>query len=203
VQLEVGQRLGPTADWQELIDDVLVDVSRLDRLVDDLLALARLDESHGNLLRSGPVELRPLIESIVGRYAHARVPVDLAAGPELVVDGDQDGLHRVVLNLIDNAVRYATKQVRVTLDRGDLNGTDAAVLTVVDDGPGIPAEERKRVFDRFYRLHSSRSRDTGGTGLGLAIVRDVVGAHHGTIWLSAREDGKPGLSATVRLPLAR
>jgi signal transduction histidine kinase len=169
--------------------------------VEDLLALARLDEAHGDLLRSGPVELRPLIESVLGAYDHARVPVTLTVEDDLVVDGDQDGLHRVARNLIDNAVRYAVSSVQVGLARGELDGTPAAVLTVVDDGPGIPANERKRVFDRFYRTHSSRSRDTGGTGLGLAIVRDVVGAHSGTVWLGAREDGASGLSATVRLPL--
>jgi signal transduction histidine kinase len=92
--------------------------------------------------------------------------------------------------------------VRVRLEHGSLDGAAAAVVRVLDDGPGIPAEERARAFDRFYRTHSSRSRDTGGTGLGLAIVRDVVTAHHGTVWLDARADGAPGLSATVTLPLS-
>jgi signal transduction histidine kinase len=201
VQLEVGQRLGPTADWQALIEDVLVDVDRLDRLVADLLALARLDEAHGQLLRTQAVELGPVLESVVAGYANARVPVQLDVRVDAVVDGDPDGLRRVAINLIDNAVRYAASAVAVELIPGTLDGAPAAVLCVVDDGPGIPAAERARVFDRFYRMHSSRSRDTGGTGLGLAIVRDVVNAHHGTVWLDARDGGTPGLRATVTLPL--
>jgi len=200
VQLEVSQRLGPTVDWDGLIDDVLVDVDRLDRLVEDLLALARLDEAHGNLLRTGPVELAPLIENAVGGYEHARVPVSLTASAQATVEGDPDGLRRVAINLIDNAVRYATRSVTVSLTQPD---DSTVVLTVSDDGPGIPANERKRVFDRFYRVHSSRARDKGGTGLGLAIVRDVVDAHGGRIALDARSDGTSGLVATVTLPLRR
>jgi signal transduction histidine kinase len=77
------------------------------------------------------------------------------------------------------------------------------VLEIVDDGPGIPAAERERVFDRFYRLEASRSRESGGTGLGLPIVRDLVRAHNGTVRLDDRADGKPGLRAVVRLPAAQ
>jgi signal transduction histidine kinase len=202
VQLEVGQRLGPAADWPGLIEDALIDVARLDRLVEDLLALARLDEGHGALLRHEPVPLGPLLASIVQRYAAGRIPVTLDVKADATIEGDPDGLQRVMINLVDNAVRHATASVQVTLESGSLDGAPAAVVCVVDDGPGIPAAERARVFDRFYRVHSSRSRDTGGTGLGLAIVRDVVGAHHGTVWLDARPDGASGLAATVTLPLA-
>jgi len=90
--------------------------------------------------------------------------------------------------------------VHVLLGDARLGTHPAAVLTVVDDGPGIPAHERDAVFDRFYRLHSSRSRDTGGTGLGLAIVRDIVTMHGGTVELTDRPDGTAGLRAVVTLP---
>ena len=200
VQLEVAQRLGPSADWNGLIDDVLVDVDRLDRLVEDLLALARLDEAHGSLLRTAPIELVPLIESVVAGYEHARVPVTIGKAMPATIEGDEDGLRRVAINLIDNAVRYAVRSVTVSLTRAARSGQALVVLTVTDDGPGIPANERKNVFDRFYRVHTSRARDTGGTGLGLAIVRDVVDAHGGTVTLGAREDGASGLVATVTLP---
>jgi signal transduction histidine kinase len=100
------------------------------------------------------------------------------------------------VNLLDNAVRYAHSAV--TLDIAP-NGGSTAELVVRDDGPGIPEGERERVFDRFYRTHESRSRDTGGTGLGLPIVRDVVRAHGGTVSLA---DNHPGLRATVTLPIA-
>jgi signal transduction histidine kinase len=201
VQLEVGARLGPNADWPAVIDDALIDVDRLERLVGDLLALARLDEAHGALLRHEPVALDEVVASVVATQEHARVPVTLAGAAPVTVIGDPDGLRRVVINLVDNAVRYASTTVEVTI--GTQQSGAAAVLTVVDDGPGIPQAERRAVFDRFYRTHSSRSRDTGGTGLGLAIVRDVVTAHHGSVWLDARPDGERGLHATVTLPLTQ
>jgi signal transduction histidine kinase len=196
VQLEVTQRMGPDGDWPGFIDDVLIDVGRLDRLVEDLLALARLDEK-AVPARHEPVDLAALVESVTNGYDHARVPVVVAVDP-VVVEGDQDGLHRVVLNLVDNALRYARSEVRVEVSS---NGHGTAELSVTDDGPGLPESERERVFDRFYRAELSRSRDSGGTGLGLPIVRDLVRAHHGSVQLRAREDGAPGLQAVVLLPL--
>lgn len=115
-----------------------------------------------------------------------------------MVLGDQVGLTRVVSNLVENGVRYARSRVRVAAGR---DGGDA-LLTVTDDGPGIPSADRRRVFDRFTRLDDGRSRDdgdTGGAGLGLAIVRGIVHAQGGKVWL---EDASPGLRAMVRLPLA-
>ncbi len=200
VQLEVSQRLGPQVDWASLIDDVLVDVDRLDRLVDDLLTLARLDES-GSLRRREPVALDDIVESVSAGYGQARVPVRAQTTPA-VVDGDPDALRRVVINLVNNAVHYARSEVSVALTRGQRSGRPVALIVVEDDGPGIPEAERQRVFDRFYRVQESRSRETGGTGLGLPIVRDIVRNHHGRVQLAARADGAPGLRAIVTLPLA-
>jgi signal transduction histidine kinase len=198
VQLEVGQRLGlDAADWAGLVDDVLVDVDRLDRLVGDLLALARLDESAG-LTHRQPVALDELVESVITGYDQARVPVRASTTPAST-DGDPDALRRVVINLINNAVRYASREVVVSVKPGKRSGKPVAILTVVDDGPGIAEEERERVFDRFYRVQESRSRETGGTGLGLPIVRDIVRNHGGRVRLTAREDGRPGLRAVVVL----
>jgi signal transduction histidine kinase len=199
VQLEVAQRMGPSTDWPDLIDDVLIDVGRLDRLVEDLLALARLDETGGGSARHEPINLGTLVESITANYEHARVPVASTAAPDVVVLGNSDALHRVVVNLVDNAVRYARSGVQVDVD------TDGpfARLTVTDDGPGLPESERERVFDRFYRAETSRSRDSGGTGLGLPIVRDLLRAHEGTVRLVTRPDGEPGLRALVLLPRER
>jgi signal transduction histidine kinase len=116
------------------------------------------------------------------------------------VPGDPDALRRVVINLVNNAVRYAAAEVAVTVTPATRSGKPAAVVTVVDDGPGIPERERARVFDRFYRVQESRSRETGGTGLGLSIVRDIVRNHGGQVRLTGREDGAPGLRAIVVLP---
>ena len=199
VQLEVGRRLGPTADWQGLIDDVLVDLGRLERLVEDLLALARLDESAATTRRV-PVDVADLAASVASGYGHARVRVH-AEVTERWTLGDADSLRRVVINLVNNAVRYATKQVDVAVGDGTLEGRPAVLLTVTDDGAGLPETEREPVFDRFYRVQESRSRDTGGTGLGLPIVRDIVRNHAGRVRLVARPDGASGLRAEVLLPL--
>ena len=112
-----------------------------------------------------------------------------------MVAGDPDALSRLLVNLLDNAVRHAASQVCVSV-RGD---DGWAVLVVSDDGPGIPAEDAERAFGRFSRLDNARSR-TGegrGAGLGLAIVRSTAEAHGGSVSLS---DAGPGLRAVVRLP---
>ncbi|WP_440104805.1 sensor histidine kinase [Streptosporangium sp. H16] len=121
-----------------------------------------------------------------------------AGGPRsgpVRVTGDALDLSRVLVNLVDNALRHTSAPVVVELRA---EGADA-VLTVTDDGPGIPEADRERVFDRFTRLDSARSRDEGGAGLGLAIVRETVHAHGGAVHL---EDASPGLRAVVRLPLS-
>ena len=118
----------------------------------------------------------------------------LESGP-IRVTGDALDLGRVLVNLVDNALRHTSAPVVVELRA---EGADA-VLTVTDDGPGIPEADRERVFDRFTRLDSARSRDEGGAGLGLAIVRETVHAHGGAVHL---EDASPGLRAVVRLPLS-
>ncbi|HEY0003075.1 MAG TPA: ATP-binding protein, partial [Actinoplanes sp.] len=157
-ELEVAQRL-PDTDWQGLATDLLTDVDRLSRLVDDLLLLARSDD--GAPSRSVPaplaeVELGALVGDVASRYPD--VEYVRPAAP-MTATGEPDALARVVANLLDNAVRHATSQVRVgvTADRGH------PVVTVTDDGPGIPAADRERVFDRFTRLDDARARDAGGS----------------------------------------
>ncbi|MEU0486704.1 HAMP domain-containing sensor histidine kinase, partial [Streptosporangium sp. NPDC006013] len=166
---------------------------RLSRLAEDLLALARLDERGGTPARREPVELDQLVQQTVERYGQA-VTVKIDDGP-MVTTGDALDLGRVLVNLVDNALRHTRTVVLVELRD---EGADA-VLTVTDDGPGIPGPDRERVFDRFTRLDSARSRDEGGAGLGLAIVRETVHAHGGAVHL---EDAAPGLRAVVRLPLS-
>jgi signal transduction histidine kinase len=123
--------------------------------------------------------------------------------------GDPDGLRRVITNLVDNAVRYAASGVEVDVEltrparqAAQRRAGARVVLTVTDDGPGLPEHERELVFDRFYRAEFSRSRDSGGTGLGLPIVRELVRAHRGSVRLHGRPDGNTGLRAVVDLPLA-
>ncbi len=196
VQLEVALRLGPETDWSDVVEDVFVDVDRLDNLVSDLLMLARLDEAAGTLRNREPLELATLVEDVVATYDSARVRVDYEPSATVLIEGDADALRRVVVNLVDNAQRYARESIVVTLQADD----SIAELTITDDGAGIPDDERERVFDRFYRTQSSRSRESGGTGLGLPIVRDLVRAHGGTIRLL---DNAPGVRAVVHLPVRR
>jgi signal transduction histidine kinase len=149
------------------------------------------------------VNLADLAAATVAGYGQARVPVssDPAGGP-FPVGGDADGLRRMLVNLIDNAVRYAAERVQVSVAADDeAAGQRWVRLTVTDDGPGIPPHSLERAFDRFTVLDDARARgsDAGGAGLGLAIVRATAIAHGGTAWL---ENAAPGLRAVVRLPLA-
>jgi signal transduction histidine kinase len=187
-QLEVAAVVDAGTPAGALAADVLLDVERLGRLVDDLLLLARLDEAPGR--RREPVDLAALAADVVARYSAARVPVTLSPGQDTgVVPADPGAVGHVLANLVDNAVRHARSSVTVSVGPGR--------LTVTDDGPGIPIEDRDRVFDRFTRLDWDRGRDSGGAGLGLAIVRELVTAHGGTVSLS---DAGPGLVATVSFP---
>ncbi|MBB5078857.1 sensor histidine kinase [Nonomuraea endophytica] len=189
LQLEVALGHPEGADWQETAEGVLEDTLRLSRLAEDLLALARLDERGGRPARREPVNLDEVVRRCVERYGEAH----LVACDPVLVTGDALDLTRVLTNLLDNAVRHAASKVEVAL-------TADGVLTVTDDGPGIPPEDRERVFDRFTRLDSGRGRDEGGAGLGLAIVRETVRAHDGRVYL---EDALPGLRVVVELPAAR
>lgn len=214
LQLEVALSHPEGQDWNETAEGVLEDTLRLSRLAEDLLALARLDE--GRLSRREPVDLGDLARRAAERYdlgldlrsglgsgldsgLDSGLGSGLAPGPPPVVLGDALDLRRVLTNLVDNALRHAASAVRIGVRTGGAAGPGVAELTVTDDGPGIPPEDRERVFDRFTRLDDARSRDDGGAGLGLAIVRTTVEAHGGTVHL---EDASPGLRAVVRLPLA-
>ena len=192
-QLEVALDHPDGLDWAETARDVHADTLRLARLTEDLLLLARLDGQH---LRRKPIDLAVVCEWAAARYATARVPVRVEAAGACVVAGDQDALGRLLVNLLDNAVRHAASQVCVSVrEEGGW-----AVLAVTDDGPGIPPEDAERVFGRFARLDDARDRDgEEGAGLGLAIVRSTAEAHGGSASLG---DARPGLRATVRLPLS-
>ena len=194
-QLEVARAHPQAADWAETSDGVLSDISRLSRLVDDLLLLARLDEDRRPTSRPGPVDLAALAVSAAARSAR---PVDVRAdgdGP-VVVDADEDAVLRILANLLDNAERYAVRPIAV-----DVRPAGRwARLSVTDDGPGIPTAERARVFERFARRDESRSQASGGSGLGLAIVKQLTESMGGRVRL---EDAAPGLRAVVELPLHR
>ncbi|HEY2522428.1 MAG TPA: HAMP domain-containing sensor histidine kinase [Streptosporangiaceae bacterium] len=201
-QLEVALDHPESQEWAETARDVLADTLRLSRLAEDLLALARLEErgeERGGQApgADGPVDVAELVDGIPAGYAQAPVRVVADAPAPCPVTGDADALRRMLVNLVDNAVRYARSQVTVAARRSG----DAVLVTVTDDGQGIPPGRAELAFERFTTLDDARARpdgDVSGAGLGLAIVRATANAHGGRAWL---EDAGPGLRATVRLPL--
>ncbi|MFI7073018.1 sensor histidine kinase [Micromonospora sediminicola] len=197
-ELEVARRLGGDTDWPAVADDLLADTERLSRLVDDLLLLARLDEQAARPSPVGPVELGGLLRAVAARYPSPPVRLVVPDGAWWV-EGDPGELRRVLVNLVDNALRHAHGAVELAV-----TGPAGAyhLVTVTDDGPGVPAADRERVFARFTRLDDARARDAGGAGLGLAIVRELVRRAGGTVELTDATPGAvaPGLRATVRLP---
>jgi signal transduction histidine kinase len=187
--------------------DVLTTIERQDRrltqLVADLLLLARMDKQPVPL-RHYPCCLNDLASDLIEELATLAIAagitltLEVREAKSLEVLGDLDQLYRLVSNLIINAVQYtpADGKVTIILERSDRH----AIIRVRDTGIGIAVSEQKRIFDRFYRVNSDRSRHTGGSGLGLAIAKAIALTHHGSLTVQS-ELGK-GSIFTVQLPLA-
>jgi signal transduction histidine kinase len=177
--LEVARRRSDRADWPVVADAALAEEARLEALLEDLLLLAAHDEDGAADLRPAAVDLAAV--STAEAQRPRPVPVDVVFWPDeaqvLAVNGDAGELTRAISNLVDNATRYATSRVRITLS----SDHDTVRVVVDDDGPGIAPRDRERVFERFTRLDGGRARHQGGTGLGLAVVRSIVTRHHGEI----------------------
>jgi len=198
-ELEVALRdRNPGADASEVLDSATEEVARMSKIVDDLLTLAHRDENRLELL------LEPVDLGVIANEAAAQLrPLAKEAGVQLSVEApasaavvaDQTRLVQVVINLVDNAVKYTgsggSVQVRVW------DAPDGAGLVVSDTGAGIAPEHLSKVFDRFYRLDPARTRARGGSGLGLAICRELVEAHGGRIWA----DSVPGAGSTFAIAL--
>ncbi|MDQ1036091.1 signal transduction histidine kinase [Streptomyces sp. V3I8] len=189
-QLEVGAAHPELLD----VDGAVEDTVRLQRLAADLLLLARLDA--GERPADGRFDLAALVRAETGQRVGDRVPVSVAADA-VEVSGSRGQLARILGNLLDNAQRHTRSSVAVTVRRAG----EWAVLEVADDGAGVPAAERERVFERFVRLDEARTRDDGGAGLGLAIARDVAVRHGGS--LTVREAPAGGALFELRLPVAQ
>jgi signal transduction histidine kinase len=187
---------GPVDRLGDTHRSVLAEVTGLQRLVDDLLQLARADAGVASDRRE-PVDLDDLVLREARRVrASGRVALDGTGVSAAQVIGDPDQLTRAIRNLVDNAERHAASRVALALAEVD----GVAVLTIGNDGPGIPEDQRERIFERFGRLDDARDRGTGGAGLGLAITREIVERHGGTI---TAEPGEEGARFVVRIPAAR
>jgi signal transduction histidine kinase len=175
-QLEVDRAHPDSADPGVTQESVLAETARLQQLVDDLLLLARGDGGGLDLTRAEPVDLDDVVEQeAVARRRSAAPTIDTHGVVPVQVTGDRSQLARAVGNLLDNAVRHACARVTVTAEEVD----GQVRVAVVDDGPGIPAQDRAVVFDRFTRLDDARSTGDGGAGLGLAIAREIAVRHGG------------------------
>jgi signal transduction histidine kinase len=199
LQIQLAERAQSDADRATALARLKDGVKRATRLVQQLLAMARLEPEASErpfervaldaLAQSVVAELAPLAAARPATLALTRVePVD--------VTGNEDALRLLLNNLVDNAIRYVPAGGRIEVRTFRRGGE--AVLEVADDGPGIPAEERARVFDRFYRVAGT---DAPGSGLGLAIVRQVADLHHGRVELADGLGGK-GVTVGATFPVA-
>jgi signal transduction histidine kinase len=181
-------------ETRELAEIVLDEGARLQRLVEDLLLLTRIDE--GTLeLPAEPVDLDDLLFEEAKRLRGAtQLRIDVGGVSAGRVQGDGEQLGRLIRNLTENAARHARTTISLALAERD----GEVVLRVDDDGAGIEGGERARIFDRFVRLDEARDRDSGGSGLGLAIVREVAAFHRGTVDIVESDLG--GIGFEVRFP---
>jgi heavy metal sensor kinase len=186
-----------TEGYREVIGSMLEEVDRLTRLTDELLTLARADAGEARLARQD-VDLAALARDVAEHLAvlaeekEQRIVVE--AHPA-TVQGDRTVLRQALVNLAVNAVKYSPERTLVRIEAGRRDG--AAFLEVADEGPGIAPEHRERLFERFYRVDKSRSREMGGTGLGLALVKWAAEAHGGRVEL----DSEVGRGSRFRIVL--
>lgn len=181
---EVARSHPAAVDREELVDTVLEETARLQHLVDQMLVLTRTAEGGASRRTEVDVDDLVLAEATRLRRLHPDLTVDARGVEAARVLGDATAFGQVLRNLADNAARHADGVVRLRV-----TGGERVELTVEDDGNGIAAGDRDRVFERFVRLDEARSRDAGGSGLGLAIVREVARAHGGDASVSASELG--------------
>jgi signal transduction histidine kinase len=183
------------ASLESTCRSALDEVVAMQDLVDDLLHVARSDSVHSHDHRR-LVDLDVIVDEEIRQLRPAStVRIDMTRVSAATVMGDASALARVVRNVLANAVRHASTRVDVTLAEGDV-----VELLIDDDGPGVPVDDRRRVFERFVRLDEARTQGAGGSGLGLAIAHDIVIAHGGAISIADSPAG--GARVTVTLPSA-
>jgi signal transduction histidine kinase len=187
-------------DRRRFLDIVGRHTRRMERLVKDLLRLARLDAGQETLDLS-PCDTRALVNGVVAEVTSAaeaktqRIEISVTRGAE-TVRADPAKLHDAVRNLVTNAIAYSPEgsTIRITACRAGDRHVD---LVVADQGPGIPDDDLSRVFERFYRVDKSRARDPGGTGLGLAIVKHLVELHGGSVRAENGPNGGARFTITI------
>ena len=183
---------------KEFVSDIEQEAERLSRITEDLLRLTRLDS--GVLEAPMPVDVLPVLEQVLRMMnlvaQEKEVDLTYSAAEDCAVLGTRDEIHQVIYNLVDNAVKYTGSGGAVQVALGRAAGE--VILTVADNGAGIPEADLPRIFERFYRVDKARSRAAGGTGLGLSIVNDTVKRRGGVVEATNRPGG--GAVFTVRWP---
>ena len=195
------QRTGSAPPDNKAIERIEANAKRMGALVEDLLVLARFDETPASLGGNERLDLAQLAEDAVAdiraQAPDRTVTCTVESGPMDVV-GSERQVRQLLANLGANALCHTPAGTAIDISCG--RTSRAATVTVRDHGPGVPASARERVFDRFYRVDTSRTRDTGGSGLGLSIVAAIVEAHGGTVRALDADGG--GAAFVVSLPLA-
>ena len=190
--LEVGLSHPDRAPWPQIAHRAVRQSQRLEQLIAELLVLAKAD-AHQLAARRQPVDLAALLADLAAATPAPGIGIGLSVAPGTATAGNPEDLSRMFRNLLDNAVRYARRRVLITAAARP----EGIVVEIADDGPGIPEEERERVFGRFVRLDASREQASGSAGLGLAIAREIATAHGATIVLTEAPGGGTRAVVTV------
>ena len=197
----VGQQGVPEELYQEFLQDITAEIDRENRIITDLLSLVKMDKKTADLSIQH-MDINQLLEDILKRLRPIadKRSIDLILDSFRPVEADVDEIKftSAISNLVENAIKYNVDDgwVRVSLDADH----KYFYVTVADSGMGIPEDSLERIFERFYRVDKSHSREIGGTGLGLAITRSTIAMHHGVIKVFSREG--EGTTFSVRIPLS-
>ena len=197
----VGQQGVPEELYQEFLQDITAEIDRENRIITDLLSLVKMDKKTADLSIQH-MDINQLLEDILKRLRPIadKRSIDLILDSFRPVEADVDEIKftSAISNLVENAIKYNVDDgwVRVSIDADH----KYFYVTVADSGMGIPEDSLERIFERFYRVDKSHSREIGGTGLGLAITRSTIAMHHGVIKVFIREG--EGTTFSVRIPLS-
>ena len=196
----VGNEGADVEDYKEFMSDIVDEIDRETKIINDLLSLVKTD-SQNNQMNFEQSDINEMMETIVKTVSplakQRNIEISYEGYREVQAEVDTVKLSLAISNLVENAVKYNVESGWI---RCSLNADNRFFyIKVADSGVGIPDDAKDKVFEKFYRVDKARSRDTGGTGLGLAITRNIINAHRGTIKLYS-ESGK-GTTFTVRIPL--
>ena len=197
----VGQQGVPEELYQEFMQDITAEIDRENKIITDLLALVKMDKKTSDL-NITHMDINQLLEDILKRLRPIadKRHIDLILDSFRTVEADVDEIKftSAISNLVENGIKYNVDDgwVRVSLDADH----KYFYVTVADSGLGIPEDSIDRIFERFYRVDKSHSREIGGTGLGLAITRSSIAMHHGVIKVFSKEG--EGTTFSVRIPLS-